>query len=106
MNNVKNMTTEELQRHLLLRQLAPKTNHVLHAILSICTGGLWLTVWLLVIASQRLEARKFLAAAEGKTSLPNKYLDWLGKAVVALLVLFVGLPMVYGVIAGVLRMVV
>lgn len=39
-------TTEQLQREVLLKQLAPKTNHILHFLLCIPTGGLWLIVWL------------------------------------------------------------
>lgn len=42
------MTTEQLQRQALINQMLPKTNHILHLILSVLTGGLWLPVWLIV----------------------------------------------------------
>jgi len=32
----------------LLANQKKKTNHVLHLILSICTGGLWIIIWILV----------------------------------------------------------
>lgn len=35
----------------LLANQKKKTNHVLHLILSICTGGLWIIVWGLVSSS-------------------------------------------------------
>lgn len=32
-----------------------KTNHILHLILSLLTGGLWIAIWLLVGISNSLE---------------------------------------------------
>jgi hypothetical protein len=44
-----------------------KTNHVLHLLLTLVTGGLWLIVWLLVDNSNRRHNRQLDEKINAKT---------------------------------------
>ena len=35
---------------IMLEQQLVKTNHLLHLLLTLCTGGLWVVIWLLCAA--------------------------------------------------------
>lgn len=47
-----------------------RTNHLLHFILSVCTGGLWIIVWILVTVNTKIErTRSRSRLINGKTGM-------------------------------------
>ena len=46
------------ERILLAKRMHLKTNNILHLILSVFTGGLWIPVWMLVALSNAIERGK------------------------------------------------
>jgi hypothetical protein len=49
---------------------AYRTNHILHLILSVVTGGIWIIVWVLVWARNRHNEYKAEKIAFGESSFP------------------------------------
>lgn len=45
-----------------------KTNHVLHAILSLLTAGLWLIVWLVLVVTRKQRRVFLLVNSDGSVS--------------------------------------
>lgn len=43
---------------LQLEKMDCKTNHVLHLILSLLTGGLWIIIWIIVSSNNSAKIRK------------------------------------------------
>lgn len=41
-----------------------QTNHILHLLLTVITGGLWLAVWLIVAINNSSKRKKILRSAE------------------------------------------
>lgn len=67
------LSNEDLERQVLMQQLTKKTNHVLHLLLSVCTFGLWIPVWILIAINNRVETNKILDIANtGKISVNTK----------------------------------
>ena len=67
-----------------------QTNHLLHLILSIVTGGLWLIVWFFVAAADH-EMREALIRAGQFTPKPKR--SELEKTLIAIVVIFFGIFM-------------
>lgn len=44
-----------IESQLIAKRADHKTNHILHLILSIITGGLWVPVWILVAVNNVIE---------------------------------------------------
>jgi hypothetical protein len=63
------MSDEQLQRKMMIEILTKKhkTSHILHLLLSVVTGGLWVPVWILVTVSDAIERGKVERAADSDT---------------------------------------
>lgn len=50
----------------------PKTNHVLHLLLSICTFGFWIIIWVLVAINNAIEQSRI----DRRIQKGKKHYDW------------------------------
>lgn len=69
-----------------------KTNHVLHLLLSLLTGGLWIFVWIVVANQNGSKRNCLLRQAEGKskTTMFDKFIyAVLAAPVVLILAIFI-----------------
>ncbi len=66
-----------------------QTNHLLHLLLSIVTGGLWLIVWFFVAAADREMREALIRASQFKTK-PKPKRSELEKTLIGMFVVFMG----------------
>lgn len=68
------LNNEDIQRQVLLQQLGKKTNHILHLLLSVCTLGFWIPVWIIISINNNLESSRMIDIANsGKVSVGTKF---------------------------------
>lgn len=98
--NTKPMTNEELQRQVLLQQVGPKTNHLVHLVLTLLTGGLWLVVWLFTgqgNVRKQLDARAM--AETGRATLMTRITTRITQVLLYGLAAVVGFALLFSVYA-------
>lgn len=59
------------EKQLLAKRAEYKTNHILHLLLSVLTGGLWLAIWLLVAISNATQRAAIDRQLQGKSKDQN-----------------------------------
>ena len=90
------LSKEDLERYVLMQQLTKKTNHILHLLLSVCTFGLWIPVWIVVSINNRLESSKIQDVVNsGKVSAGTKF-----KTIILILVIVALFAPFFMVISG------
>lgn len=93
------LNNEDIQRQVLLQQLGKKTNHILHLLLSVCTLGFWIPVWIIVSINNNLESSRLIDVANsGKVSAGTKFKKIM--LILVILVLFAPFFMVISGLAG------
>lgn len=59
------------ESQLLAKRADHKTNHIMHLILSVITGGLWILIWLLVAFSNATQRAAIDRQLQGKPKDQN-----------------------------------